>query len=160
MLLLPWNPSFAPTLKTVLFSMFSKQCICIFILLAIFCLYLLLFSCSIVSDSLWPHGLQHASLSCTSLSRRLMSLELMMPSNHLVLCHPHLLLHPIFRSISIFFNESALLIRWPKYWSFSFSISPSNEYSGLISFRIDWFDLLAVSLLFLNASLSYATQDL
>ena len=89
-----------------------------------------------------------------------MSLELMMPSNHLVLCHPHLLLHPIFRSISIFFNESALLIRWPKYWSFSFSISPSNEYSGLISFRIDWFDLLAVSLLFLNASLSYATQDL
>ena len=67
-----------------------------------------------------------------------------MPSNHLILCHPLLLLPPIFPSIRIFSNELALCIRWPKYWSFSFSISPSNEYSGLISFRIDWFDLLAV----------------
>ena len=67
-----------------------------------------------------------------------------MPSNHLVLCHPLLLLPLIFPSIRVFSNESALCIRWPKYWSCSFSISPSNEYSGLISFRIDWFDLFAV----------------
>ena len=67
-----------------------------------------------------------------------------MPSNHLILCHPLPLLPSIFPSIKIFSNESALRIRWPKYWSFRFSISPSNEYSGLISFRMDWFDLLAV----------------
>ena len=70
--------------------------------------------------------------------------ELEMPSNHLILCHPLLLLPSIFPSIRVFSKESALLIRWPKYWSFSFSISPSNEYSGLISFRVVWFDLLAV----------------
>ena len=75
---------------------------------------------------------------------KLMSIELVMPSNHLILCHPLLLLPSIFPSIRVFSNESALRIRWPKYWSLSFSISPSNEYSGLISFRIDWFDLLAV----------------
>ena len=75
---------------------------------------------------------------------RLMSVESVMPSNHLNLCHPFLLLTSIFPSIRIFSNESALCIRWPKYWSFSFSISPSNEYSGLISFRIEWLDLLAV----------------
>ena len=74
---------------------------------------------------------------------KLMSTELVMPSNHLLLCHP-LFLPSVFPSISVFSNESALPIRWPKYWSFSFSISPSNEYSGLISFRIDWLDLLAV----------------
>ena len=73
-----------------------------------------------------------------------MSIELVMPSYHLILCHPLLLLPSIFPSIRVFSNESALRIRWPKYWSFSFSISPSNEYSGLVSFRIDWFDLLAV----------------
>ena len=67
-----------------------------------------------------------------------------MPSNHLILCHPLLLLPSIFPSIRVFSNESALCIRWPKYWSFSFNISPSNEYSGLISFRMDWLDLLAV----------------
>ncbi len=67
-----------------------------------------------------------------------------MPSNHLILCHPFLLLPSIFPSIRVFSSESALPIRWPKYWSFSFSISPSNEYSGLISFRMDWLDLLAV----------------
>ena len=67
-----------------------------------------------------------------------------MPSNHLILCHPLLLLPSIFPSIRVFFNESALHIRWPKYWSFSFNISPSNEHSGLIPFRIDWLDLLAV----------------
>ena len=74
---------------------------------------------------------------------KLMSIELVMPSNHLILCHP-LLLPSIFPSIRVFSSESALHIRWPKYWSFSFSISLSSEYSGLISFRMDWFDLLAV----------------
>ena len=73
-----------------------------------------------------------------------MSIESVMPSNHLILYHPLLLLPSIFPSIKVFSNESVLRIRWPKYWSFSFSISPSNEYSGLISVRIDWFDLLAV----------------
>ena len=72
-----------------------------------------------------------------------MSIELVMPSNHLILCHP-LLLPSIFLSIRIFSSESVLHIKWPKYWSFSFNISPSNEYSGLISFRIDWLDLFAV----------------
>ena len=70
-----------------------------------------------------------------------MSIESVMPSNHLILCHPFLLLPSVFPSIRIFSNESVLRIRWPKYWSFNFSVSPSNEYSGLISFRIDWFDL-------------------
>ena len=73
-----------------------------------------------------------------------MSLELVMPSNHLILCHPLLLLPSIFPSIRVFSNESVLHMRWPKYWSFSFSISPSNEHPGLISFRMDWLDLLAV----------------
>ena len=73
-----------------------------------------------------------------------MSIESVMPSNHPILCGPLLLLHSIFPSIRVFSNESVLLIRWPRYWSISFSISPSNEYSGLISFRIDWLDLLAV----------------
>ena len=71
-----------------------------------------------------------------------MSIELVMPSNHLILCHPLLLLPLIFPSIRVFSNESALCIRWPEDWSFSFSISPSNEYSGWTSFRMDWFDLL------------------
>ena len=72
------------------------------------------------------------------------SIESMMPSNHLILCHPLFLLPSIFPSIRVFSNESVLCIRWPKYWRFSFNISPSNEYSGLISFRMDWLDLLAV----------------
>ena len=75
---------------------------------------------------------------------KLMFIELVMPSNHLILCHPLLLLPLIFPSIRIFSNESVLHIRWPKYWTFCFSINPSNEYSGLISFRMDWLDLLAV----------------
>ena len=75
---------------------------------------------------------------------KLMSSELVMPSNHLVVCHPLLLLLSVFPCIRVFSNELAFRIRWPKYWSFSFSISPSNEYSGLISFKIDWFDLFAV----------------
>ena len=93
----------------------------------------------------WTAACQ-ASLSITnSLSLfRLMSFELVMPSNHLILCHPLLFLPSIFPSIRVFSNESVLHTRWPKYWSFSFSINPSNEYSGLISFRIDWFDFLAV----------------
>ena len=75
---------------------------------------------------------------------KLMCIELAMPPKHLILCHPLILLPSIFPGIRVFSNELALRIRWPKYWSFSFSISPSNEYSGLISFRIDWFDFLAV----------------
>ena len=75
---------------------------------------------------------------------KLMSIELVMPSNHLILCHPLLLLPSVFPSIRVFSNESVLHSRWPKYWSFSFCISPSNEYSGLITFRMDWLDLLAV----------------
>ena len=87
-----------------------------------------------------------ASLSITNTQSllKLMSIELVMPSNHLILCCPLLLLPSIFPSIRVFSNESALRIRWLKYWSFSFNISPSNEYSGLISFRIDLFDFLAV----------------
>ena len=89
---------------------------------------------------------RQASLSITNSrsSLKLMSIELVMPSNHLILCCLLLFLPSIFPRIRVFSNESVLCIRWPKYWSFSFSISPSNEYSGLISFRIDWFDLLAV----------------
>ena len=87
-----------------------------------------------------------ASLSITNSQSlpKLMSIELMMPFNHLILCLPLLLLLSIFPSIRVFSNESALHIRWPKYWSFSFNISPSNEHSGLISFMMDWLDLLAV----------------
>ena len=95
-----------------------------------------------------PHGLQHARppFSITSYRSllKLMSIESVIPFNHVILCCPLLLLSSIFPSITVFSNESVLCIRWPKYWSFSFSISPSNEYLRLISFRIDWFDLLAV----------------
>ena len=93
----------------------------------------------------WTAACQ-ASLSITN-SRsllKLMSIESVMPSNHLILCRPLLLLPSIFSSIRVFSNESILRIRWPKYWSFSFNISPTNEYSGLISFRVDWLHLLAV----------------
>ena len=106
------------------------------------------FSCSVLTNSLRPHGLQLARPPCPSptpgVLLKLMSIELVMPSNHLILCHPLLLLPSIFPSIRVFFCESVLHIRWPTYWSFSFSISPSNESSGLISFRMDWLDLLAV----------------
>ena len=103
------------------------------------------FSHSVVSNSLLPHGLHavHQASLCITNSQsllKLMSIEWMMPTNHLILCHPFLL-PSIFPSIRVFFNELVLCIRWPKYWSFSFSISPSNEYSGLTSSRIDWFDL-------------------
>ena len=86
---------------------------------------------------------RQASLSITNLELlKLISIKSVVPSYHLILCHPLLLLPSIFPSIKVFSNESVLHIRWPKYWSFSFSISPSNEYSGLISFRMDWLDLL------------------
>ena len=93
----------------------------------------------------WTAACQ-ASLSITNCQslRKPMSIESVMPSNHLILCHPLLLLPSIFPRIRVFSNESALHIRWPNYWSFSFTISPSNEHPGLISFRMDWLDLLAV----------------
>ena len=93
----------------------------------------------------WTAACQ-ASLSFTISQSflRLMSIESVMPSNHLILCHPLLLPPSVFPSVRVCSNESVFCIRWPNYWSFSFSISPSNEYSGLISFRIDWLDLLAV----------------
>ena len=97
-----------------------------------------------MSHSLQPHGPQHAASLSFTISQSLLqltSIESVMPSNHLILCRP-LLLPSIFPSIRVFFSESALRIRWPKYWSFSFSISPSSEYSKLISFRMDWLDLL------------------
>jgi len=105
------------------------------------------FSCSVVSDSCDPIDsstpglpIHHQLPELT----QLMSTESVMPSKHIILCCPILLLPSIFPSIRVFSNESVLRIRWPKYWSFSFSISPSNEHPGLISFRIDWLDLLAV----------------
>ena len=106
------------------------------------------FSRSVVSNSFFnPWTAAHqASLSITNFQSllKLMSIELVTPSSHLILCHPLVLLLSIFPSIRVFSNESVLHIRWPKYWSFSFSISPSNECSGLVSFRVDWLDLLAV----------------
>ena len=100
-----------------------------------------------MSDSLRPHGLQHARLPCPSPTPgayKLMSIASVMPSNHLILCCPLLLPPSIFPSIRVFSSESVLRIRWPKYWSFSFSISPSNEYSRLIFIRMEWLDLLAI----------------
>ena len=100
-----------------------------------------------MSDSLQPQGLQHARPSCQSPTPRIYqnsSIEPVMPSNHLILCHSLILLPSIFPSIRVFTNKSALRIRWPEYWSFSFNISPSNEHSGLIFFRMDWMDLHAV----------------
>jgi len=105
------------------------------------------FNRSVVSDSATPWTAAHQAFLTITNSRsllKLMSIESMMPSNHLILCRPLLLPPSIFPSIRVFSNESILHIRWPKYWHFSFSISCSNEYSGLISFRIDWLDLLAV----------------
>ena len=102
------------------------------------------FGHSVVSDSFRCHGLQHTSPPCPSQSLlKLMSIESVMPSSHLILCRP-LLLSPIPPSIRVFSNESTLRMRWPNYWSFSFSILPSKEIPGLISFRMDWLDLLAV----------------
>ena len=104
------------------------------------------FSCSVQLFEIPWTAAHQASLSITNSWSlpKLMSIELVMPSNHLILCHPLLLLPSIFPSIRVFSNESALCISWPKYWRFSFNISPSNEHPGLISFRMDWLDLLAV----------------
>ena len=106
------------------------------------------FSHSVVSDSLRPHELQHARPPCPSSTPGVhsdsMSIKSVMPSSHLILGHPLLFLPSIPPSIRVFSNESALRIRWPMYWSFSFSIIPSKEIPGLISFRMDWLDLLAV----------------
>ena len=105
------------------------------------------FSCPVISNfaTPWTAACQVSLSIINSWSLlKFMSVESLMPSNHLILYSPFLLLPSIFPSIRVFSNEPALSIRWPKYWSFSFSISASNEYSGLISFRIDWFDLLAV----------------
>ena len=111
------------------------------------CLSPVQFSHSVMCDSAtsWT-AVYQASLSITNSWSllKLMSIELVMPSNRLILCRPLLLLPSVFPNIRVFSNESVLRIRWPQYWSFSFSITPSNEYSGLISFRMDWLDLLAV----------------
>ena len=101
-----------------------------------------------MSNSLWPCGLQHARLLCPPITNswsllKFVSAESVMPSNHLILCHPLLLLPSVFPSIRVFPTKSALLFRWPENWSFILSINPPNAYSGLISFRSDWFDLLA-----------------
>ena len=104
--------------------------------------YSVQFSHSVMSDALQPHGLQHARHPCPSATPGVYPNSC--PSNHLIFCHPLLLPPSIFPSIRVFSNESVFHIRWPKYWSFSFNIRPSNEYWGLISFRIDWLDLLAV----------------
>ena len=104
---------------------------------------------------------RQASLSITNSWSllKLMSIKSVMPSNHLILCHRLLLLPSIFPSIRVFSSESALCIRWPKYWSFSFNSSPSSEYSGLISFRIDWLDLLAVQGTLISIDVSQQMQQ-
>ena len=107
----------------------------------------LLFSLLALSTSLWLHGLQHTRLPCPSPSSEFAQTHVHRVSDAIQLCHlhhPFLFLPSIFLSIRVFSNESALCIRWPKFWSFSFSISPSSEYSGLISFRINWFDILVI----------------
>ena len=109
--------------------------------------YILLLSRSVLSSSVTPRTVACQASLFFTISQNLlkfMSIELVMPLKHLILCHPLLLLPSIFPSIRVFSNQSALLIRWPKYWSFSFNISPSNEYPGLIFFRMDWLDILAV----------------
>ena len=109
----------------------------------------------------WTAACQ-ASLSITNSHQlKLMSIESVMPSNRLILCYPLLLLPSIFPSVMVFSNESALHIRWSKYWSFSFSIRPSSEYSGLISFRMDWLDLLAVqgTLMYLLRIIKYMSSQ-
>ena len=119
------------------------MCLCVYTLIFL----MLLFSHYVLSDSIQPLELQHPQPPCPSLSPgllKLMSIESVMPPNHLIHCLLLLLLPSVFPSIRVFSNELALHILWPKYWSFSFSTSASSEYSRLISFRNDWFDLLAV----------------
>ena len=133
----------------VSFRCTAKWFLSIYILFKFFSIigYSVQFSRSVVSDSATPWTAAHqSSLSITNAQSlfKLMSSESVMPSKYIILCWPLLLLPSIFPSIRVFPNESALHIRWPKYWSFSFNISPSNEHPGLISFRMDWLDLLAV----------------
>ena len=120
------------------------------------------FSHSFVSDSLQPQwtAAHQASLSITNSQSllKVMSIKSVMPSNHLILCHPLLLPPSAFLSIRVFSSESVLHIRWPKYWSFSFSISPFNEYSGMISFRIDWLDFLAAQVTLKSLPQYYSTK--
>ena len=134
--------------KHVMYSAYLKlicreKYYCIF---SIACISSVQFSCSVMSDlTQWTAACQ-ASLSIANYWSlcKLLSIESVMPSKHLILCHPLLLLPSIFPSTRVFSNESVLHIRWPKYQNFSFNISPSNEHPGLISFRMDWLDLLAV----------------
>ena len=129
--------------------MATHRHLCVWPVISAFLFSSVQFSCSVVSDSLQSHGVQHARLPCPLPDPRACSNSC--PSSHCchptipfsVLCHPLLLLLSVFPSIRVFSNESALHIRWPNYWSFSFNISPSNEHSRLISFRMDWLDLLA-----------------
>ena len=137
-------------------------CVCVCVCVRLYQL-LLLFSQQVMSDSFWPHELQNIRLPCPPLSQSLlkfMAIELVMPSNHLILCHSLLLLPSIFPSIRVFTNESVRRIRWPKYWSFSFSfsISPFNEYSGLISFRMNWLHLLAVKVSFKSLPQNHSSK--
>ena len=124
-------------------NILTKSCCCMVIYQSVSQL-----SCSVMSNSLWSHEPQHSRPPCPSPTLRLYPdscpLSRVMQSSHLTLCHPLLLLPSIFPNIRVFSNESVLCIRWPKYWNFSFKISPSNEHPGLISFRMDWLDLLAV----------------
>ena len=146
-----WHTINGTHFKYKIWSSLTSVCLWIFTMIKVMTIYVLLqssvqFSRSVVSDSLWPPwtAARQASLSITNSQSllKLMSIELVMPSNHLILCRPLRLPPSIFPSIRVFSNESVLHIMWPKYWSFSFSISPSDEYSGLISFRIDWFESL------------------
>ena len=107
-------------------------------------------SCPTLCDPMNGRHARPLSITNSQSLPKPMSMESVMPSNHLILCHPLLLLPSIFPSIRVFSNDSVLHIRWPKYWSFSFNISPSNEHPGLISFRMDWLDLLAVQGTFKN----------
>ena len=145
MLFLPLFTPLCLLLVEVYYKLSLRFCLNVSISLNIF-RYSVQFSRSVVSHSLGPHEAPQASLSITNTRSllKLMPIKSVMPSSHLTLCHPLLLLPPIPPSIRVFSNESTLRMRWPKYWSFSFSISPSNEHSGLISFRKDWLDLLEV----------------
>ena len=128
--------------------MSSNGLICLLLLIFVqICFSSVQFSRSVVSDSLQPHRLQHARPPCPSPTPGVYSntsIESVIPSNDVILCHPLLLPPSVFPSIRVFSNESVHHINWPKYWNFSFSISPSNEYSGLICFRMNGLDLLAV----------------
>ena len=135
----PQSPCFTPGKN----SYDSFWCILAFYSKCVHCCCLVAQSCPTLCDLMDCSTPGSPSFTISRILPKLMSIESMMPSNYLILCHPLLLLPSIFPSIRVFSYESALHIRWPKYWSFSFTISPSNEYSGLISFRMDWFGLLA-----------------